>query len=462
MQNYIQNPRFDPLRPGGIGLGQASATMVNQGFMLWCYITPILGAVVAEQYIGRVKTIIYSSSVYLSGLVILFLSSLSIAQDMEVSLPGLLVSLFLIGMGTGGIKTNVSSLIAEQYTGPKESRRVLKSGEEVIVDRDLTIQSIFTTFFLYINVGSFSSLLITMIEKEYGFSAAFSLPVIAFFIGFVIILVSKDQYISRDPDSSIIFNACKAFWIGIKHKGNLHYARPSYLTDQVPARRLPWDDYFVDDLRSAFASCKIFILYPIYWAAYLQFLTNFVSQAATMETHGIPNDIMPNIDSITVLILLPVLDRVVFPFLRRLGVPVHHVNRITMGFLICGVSMLYAAFVQRTIYAAPPCYDRPRAPECMGGKVPNQVSIFLQSPAYVLVAVSEILASVAGVEYAFTQAPKSMKSLIMAVYLSTVSAGALIAMTVSPLTIDPKLPWMYFTLGVENFIAGAFLWIVPI
>lgn len=77
-----------------------------------------------------------------------------------------------------------------------------------------------------------------------------------------------------------------------------------------------------------------------------------------METHGIPNDIMPNIDSIIVLILLSVLDRVIFPFLRRLGVPVRHVNRITMGFLICGVSMLYAAFVQRIIYAAPPCYDK--------------------------------------------------------------------------------------------------------
>ncbi|KAB8203989.1 POT family-domain-containing protein [Aspergillus parasiticus] len=461
MQNYIQNPRNDPLRPGGIGLGQASATMVNQAFMLWCYITPVLGAVVAEQYIGRVKTIIYSSSVYLCGLVTLFLSSLPSAYAMGISLPGLLVSLFLIGIGTGGIKTNVSSLIAEQYTGPKESRRILKSGEEVIVDRDLTIQRIFTTFFLYINIGSFSPLLITIIEKEYGFSAAFSLSAITFFIGFIIVLFSRDLYISRDPDSSIIFNACKAFWIAIKHKGNLDHARPSYQTEQAATRRLPWDDSFIDDLRRAIASCKIFILYPIYWAAYSQFLTNFISQAATMETHGVPNDIMTNIDPITVLILLPVLDRIVFPFLRRQGVPVRHVDRITIGFLVCGVSMLYAAFVQRTIYAAPPCYDHPRAPDCMGGQVPNRVSVFLQAPAYILVAISEILASVAGVEYAYTQAPKSMKSLIMAVYLSAVSAGALIAITVSPLTVDPKLPWMYFTLGVENFLAGAFLWIFP-
>nr|B8NI27.1 RecName: Full=Peptide transporter imqJ; AltName: Full=Imizoquin biosynthesis cluster protein J [Aspergillus flavus NRRL3357] len=305
--------------------------MVNQAFMLWCYITPVLGAVVAEQYIGRVKTIIFSSSVYLCGLVTLFLSSLPTAYAMGISLPGLLVSLFLIGIGTGGIKTNVSSLIAEQYTGPKESRRILKSGEEVIVDRDLTIQRIFTTFFLYINIGSFSPLLITIIEKEYGFSAAFSLSAITFSIGFIIVLVSRHLYISRDPDSSIIFNACKAFWIAIKHKGNLDYARPSYQTEQAATRRLSWDDSFIDDLRRAIASCKIFILYPIYWAAYSQFLTNFISQAATMETHGVPNDIMTNIDPITVLILLPVLDRIVFPFLRRQGVPVRHVDRITIG-----------------------------------------------------------------------------------------------------------------------------------
>ena len=114
--------------------------MVNQGFLLWCYITPVMGAIVAEQYLGRVKTIIHSSTLYICGLMMLFLSSLSIAHDLGVSLAGLLVALFFIGLGGGGIKANVSSLIAEQYTGPKEAKRVLDSGEEVIVDRALTIE----------------------------------------------------------------------------------------------------------------------------------------------------------------------------------------------------------------------------------------------------------------------------------------------------------------------------------
>lgn len=108
--------------------------------MLWCYFTPIIGAVVAEQYIGRIKTVLYSSTLYSWGLVSLFLSSLPFAQESGTSLLGLVVSLFLVGIGTGGIKANIGSLIAEQYTGPHEAIRVLPSGEKVIISRELTIQ----------------------------------------------------------------------------------------------------------------------------------------------------------------------------------------------------------------------------------------------------------------------------------------------------------------------------------
>ncbi|KAL4758401.1 uncharacterized protein BDW70DRAFT_170384 [Aspergillus foveolatus] len=348
MQNYIQNSRNDPLRPGGIGLGQSYATTINLGFMVWCFITPTIGAVAAEQYFGRMRTIIYFSTIYICGLATLFLSSLPVVQERGVSL------------GTGGIKTNVSSLIAEQYTGPGETIRVLKSGEIVAVDRDLTFQRIFTTFFLVINVGSFAALASTMIEQKYGYSAAFALP-----SGF---------FYSREPDSCIILNACQALWIAIKNKGCLDRARPIYHAEGDTVREIPRDDSFIDDLKSALSACRIFLLYPSYWAAYSQFQTKPVSQAATMETYVIPNDIMTNINPITTLILLPILDRAVFPYLRRLGAPVRHVDRIKV-----------AAIVQRTIYTAPPCYDHPRSPDF---------------PAYVLLAISGILASIAGIEYA--------------------------------------------------------------
>jgi POT family proton-dependent oligopeptide transporter len=74
----------------------------------------------------------------------------------------------------------------------------------------------------------------------------------------------------------------------------------------------------------------------------------------------------------------------------------------------------------------------------MQGKVPNQVHVFAQVPAYILLALSEILISFTGLEYASTQAPSSMKSFVMALFMSTYSIGSLLAISISPFNMAWK------------------------
>ena len=112
--------------------------------MLWCYLTPVFGAVAADQYIGRLKTVIASSAIYSCGLVSLCLSSVLLAYNVGFSRVALMSALVFLGVGTGGIKANVSALVAEQYIGPEESTQVFASGEEVVVDKALTIQRFVT------------------------------------------------------------------------------------------------------------------------------------------------------------------------------------------------------------------------------------------------------------------------------------------------------------------------------
>ncbi len=314
---------------------------------------------------------------------------------------------------------------------------------------------------MYINLGGFSAVLTTKIEQQYGFSAAFSLPTAVFITGIATILATQHRYIHSQPTRSLLLNAFHVVWIALWNGGSLHHARPRNQDQDDHAPSFPWDDEFIDDLTKAFKACRLFLLYPLYWAAYSQSLTNFISQGGTMETHGIPNDAMVNINPITVLIMLLVLDRVVYPFLWQLGLSVRLLDRTMVGFITCGIGMMYAAYLQSKIYKAPPCYSHPRAPDCQNGRVPNQVSIFLQAPAFVLVALSEVLAPVAGVEYAYTKAPKSMKSLVMAINLSTVSVGSLLALMVSPLAKDPSLVLMYLIVGFGCFLAGAGLCLLP-
>ncbi|KAF2402432.1 peptide transporter PTR2-A [Trichodelitschia bisporula] len=464
-QNYISNKKDDPSgNPGAIGLDQSGATALTNFFQFWCYVTPILGAVVADQFLGKYKTIALFSIFYIVGLIVLFITSLPFAIDKGISLPGLVCAMFLIGLGTGGIKSNVSPLIAEQYTETKPRVRILPTGEKVIVDPTLTIQRIYMIFYMCINIGSLSAIATTTLELKVGFWCAYLLPLIMFIVGFFVLVAGKKKYVVRAPKGSILLHSCKALWIGISSNG-LDAAKPSWQARLGERTHdTPWDDAFVDELRRALIACKVFMFYPIYWVVYNQMLNNFVSQAGTMQLHGIPNDIMQNIDPITVIIFIPICDRVLYPSLRKAGIAFKPITRITWGFFMASIAMAYAAWVQRRIYHSPPCFYAPL--KCIEGKLPNgtfehqHVHVALQAPAYFFIALSEIFASITGLEYAYTKAPPSMKSLIMSMFLLTNAFGAALGAALAPMAHDPRLVFLYSGLGVASAVAGCAFWLL--
>lgn len=89
------------------------------------------------------------------------------------------------------------------------------------------------------------------------------------------------------------------------------------------------------------------------------------------------------------------------------------------------------------MYSAPPYYEYPGL---NGGK--NYVSAALVIPAYVFIGISEVFASITGLEYAYKKAPVMMKSLVMALFLLTNCFGAVLAFALVSVAQDPKLKWM--------------------
>ncbi|TKA52391.1 hypothetical protein B0A49_10108 [Cryomyces minteri] len=464
-QNYISNSYNDPNGlPGAIGLNQNGATGLTNFFQFWCYVTPILGAIIADQYLGKYLTILYFSIVYMVGVLILFLTSLPVAIEHGAALGGLVTAMIVIGLGTGGIKSNVSPLIAEQYRGTKPIVKTLRNGERVIVDPAVTIQRIYMIFYLCINVGSLSSIATTELEKNVGFWSAYLLPLLMFIVGFGVLIAGKKKYIVRPPKGSVIAHCFKALWIAVRNKGNLNVAKPSYQEEYGHKYKTPWNDLFIEELKRALVACKVFIFYPVYWVVYNQMLNNFIPQAGQMQLHGIPNDLMQNIDPLTIIIFIPIMDRLVYPGLRKMGIAFKPITRIFWGFLLGALAMAYAAIVQHLIYSAPPCYNAPSA--CDAGLLPdgtyevNHVHVAVQTPAYLFIGLSEIFASITGLEYAFTKAPPSMKSFIMSMFLLTNAFGAALGAALSPTAVDPKLMWMYIGLTIASAAAGCIFWLL--
>jgi dipeptide/tripeptide permease len=280
-QNYIQNDYNGPSGlPGALGLGQSAATRYTNFFQFFCYITPVIGAIVADSYLGKVKTIISFSLVYMLGLFILFLTSLPTSIENGYAYGGLIVAMILIGAsvlylfsfsrilkvcrGTGGIKSNVSPLIAEQYTRTKPMIRILGSGERVVIDPEITIERIYTWFYLCINIGSLSSGFTTVLESKVGFWLAFLLPLLVFGMGLAVLVSERKSYIDRPPQGSVVLHALKIIWIAMRSGFNLDAAKSE---SPRSGRRLSltWSDEFVEEIKIALASCRVFLFFPIYW-----------------------------------------------------------------------------------------------------------------------------------------------------------------------------------------------------
>ncbi|KAG0167659.1 peptide transporter ptr2 [Apophysomyces sp. BC1034] len=439
-QNYIQHPdppSYPAKQPGALGKGQQTATALTTFFQFWCYITPILGAVIADQYWGKYRTILIFACIYMVGLIILTCSSIPMAIENGAAFPGYIVAIIIIGLGTGGIKSNVSPLVAEQYRSKTPFVRTLKNGKRVIVTPQATYQKIFNMFYWGINIGSLSAIATTALEKNVGFWPAFLLPTLMFIPCIIVVLLGRRQYVQNPPRGSVFIEAWKLFVLSWKVKGGMEACKPSNMAREHPefVEKVTWDDVFVDELKRTLKACVVFCWYPIYWLCYSQMTNNLVSQSSTMLTGNVPNDIMQNIDPLALIILIPIMDSVVYPGLRKIGFPMRPMVRITLGFFFAAVAMGYTAGIQAMIYRTPPYYDNPTGS--------NWISAAYQIPSYVFIALSEIFASITGLEYAYKKAPQSMKSIVMALFLLTNCFASILAFALVSVSVDPKLQWMY-------------------
>lgn len=182
---------------------------------------------------------------------------------------------------------------------------------------------------------------------------------------------------------------------------------------------------------------------------------NLTSQAATMELHGVPNDIIQNLNPISIVIMIPIFDKFLYPSLYRLGIPLTPIKRMALGFIFGSASMIAAAVMQYYIYMKSPCGYYANGDEC----APAPINVWAQSLPYILIGVSEIFTNVTSYEYAFSKAPENMKSLVMSVNLFMSAFSAAVGQAFTPLSEDPLLIWNYAAIAIIAFIGGIAFWL---
>lgn len=180
-----------------------------------------------------------------------------------------------------------------------------------------------------------------------------------------------------------------------------------------------------------------------------------------MVTYGIPNDMMKIAGAISGIIIAPIIQKGLYPYLTKKRVSFGPISRMTVGFVFLTLSMAYTTVVQKLLYQTGPCYDTPLACAAANNRtIPNQISVFLQVPTYFGGALAEVFCLTTGTEYAYNHAPKSMKTLVQAIWLGMAGVGTCLALAFTPLTKDPHLVTMYAILTGLLGGASILLWVL--
>jgi POT family proton-dependent oligopeptide transporter len=217
---------------------------------------------------------------------------------------------------------------------------------------------------------------------------------------------------------------------------------------------MTYDDAWVDEVRRGLMACKVFLFLPIFFLSYNQMTANLTTQASTLERHGVPNDIIQNLNPISIVIMIPLIDHLLYPGLRKLGFAFTPIKRMTTGFLIASMSMVASAVMQYYIYEKSPCGWHANNEDCP----PAPINVWAQSLPYILIGLAEIFANVTSYEYAFSKAPENMKSLVMSVNLFMSAVSAAIGQAFVPLSGDPLLVWNYTVIAVIAVVGGIAFW----
>uniref|UniRef100_A0A8C3USQ3 Solute carrier family 15 member 1 n=1 Tax=Catharus ustulatus TaxID=91951 RepID=A0A8C3USQ3_CATUS len=323
------------------------ATALYHTFVALCYLTPILGAIIADSWLGKFKTILYLSIVYAIGQAVLSVGSISeltggSANNLAPNIALSMIGLILIALGTGGIKPCVSAFGGDQFEEDQERQR----------------GTFFSLFYLSINAGSLLSTLITptirasecgIHTKQECYPLAFGVPAILMAVALVVFVIGSKMYKKVKPQGNIMLEVSKCVGFAIKN-------RFRHRSKEFPKREhwLDWasdkyDKRLIAQTKMVLRVLFLYIPLPMFWAVFDQQGSRWTLQATAMNGDfgfQIQPDQMQIVNPILIVIMVPVVDSVLYPLIKKCKLNFTPLKKMTVGMFLGSLAFVAAALVQ--------------------------------------------------------------------------------------------------------------------
>lgn len=435
---------------GALGMGTKVANAIAQSFSMLVYALPLLFGWMADAKTGRFKLICWGVGVFGVAHVLLIGSGAKELLANGTAKAPFFISVYILAVGAAMFKPNVSPLLLDQVTTTVPKVITTSSGERVIQDPESTAERVMLWFYLMINIGGFMGVATAYSEKYVGWWLAFLIPLILYLPLPLLLWFLYKRMVLHPPGGSDLPNVFRVLGIifrrgGIKSIGRHGFwelAKPSNIAaaglEGVHPTR--WNDEFVDDVRRAFQATGIFCFFPI------QYINdNGLGQAANflstmLETNGVPNDVIGNFNSLSIIAMAPVLNYGLYPLLRKMNVHYGPVARITTGLAMSTMGGVGYTILNKYAYEQSPCGEYGSS-DCTVGTGVAPISIWWMAIPYAIGGISELFINVPAYGIAYSRAPVNMRGLVSAINLFNTAVAYAIGLACSAVVTDPYLTW---------------------
>uniref|UniRef100_A0A0P5Y463 Oligopeptide transporter 1 n=1 Tax=Daphnia magna TaxID=35525 RepID=A0A0P5Y463_9CRUS len=319
-----------------LDFSEDKATVLYHTFLMLSYFTPIPGAILADTYLGKFKTIAILSCIYAFGSIMLAVAAIpNFLPQTGFSMTGLLI----IAIGTGGIKPCVSAFGGDQFVRPQQDRQ---------------LEAFFSVFYFSVNAGSLISTFITPILREdvhcFGddtcYPLAFGVPAILMIVSIVIFVAGKPLYTIKKPEGNIMGEFFKCIGHAINRRFKSKGEKRDHWLDFASDK---FDKQLIQDVKRVLAVAFVFIPLPVFWALYDQQGSRWTFQATRMngDLGGfvLKPDQMQIINPLLILLLVPLFEAVIYPCFKKSGL-LTPLRRIGCGLVLCGLSFVISGFLE--------------------------------------------------------------------------------------------------------------------
>lgn len=387
------------------GMENEDAKAIYHLFTAGAYFFPLLGALLADIWLGKYRTILWISLMYCVGHGSLALMDLGPVLGLWDMAPFLYLGLLLIAIGSGGIKPCVSAHVGDQFGAGNKH----------------LLTQIFNWFYFAINVGAMASTILTPILLEtVGPWAAFGLPGILMAIATFLFWLGRNSFVHVPP-------------------GGMDFIK---------------ETFGPDGRRALLNLAPLFLIFvPVFWSIFDQTGSAWVLQAESMNRQFLGFTWLESqvqaVNPFFILVLIPVFTYIVYPAISQVF-PLTPLRKIGIGFLLTAATFALSAMIETWIIqqqgevigqlwaqmnltgvempsklseVVKLAKENDWTQEQLTPYLESMPSIGWQFLAYIILTSAEIMVSIVCLEFAYTQSPPKMKSLVMGVYLLGVSIG---------------------------------------